>query len=155
MKCSTFRKESLGTGELTEACLAHVQQCSDCRDLYEQGRALRELLALKRYEKIPGDSLDQTRRAFRVAVAEPAETPGYSVAQLLRYALAGAFVMLLVMNFSVGPELPAIQPPAQEARSVAAAPAMAFPGPYLAHSNAEPAGIQYGPLPSRLVNFNY
>lgn len=155
MKCATFRKESLGMETLPADCLAHARECADCRSFFEQGQALRGLLALKKHEKMPGDSLDQTRRAFRMAAAEDADPATSGVTLLLRYALAGAFVMLLVMNFTVGPELPSLQPPAPQARTIAAAPAPAFSGPYLAHSNAEPAGIQYGPLPSRLVNFNY
>ena len=155
MKCSTFRKETLGAEQLTPECLAHAQGCPACRAFFEQGRALRSLLALKKHEMIPGDSLDRTRRAFRVALAEPDEAVDSGLALALRVGLAGAFMMLLVINFSVGPDLPAIQPPEPQARSVAAAPARSFPGPFLARSNAEPAGIQYGPLPSRLVNFNY
>ncbi|HQQ05322.1 MAG TPA: hypothetical protein PLT67_10885 [Kiritimatiellia bacterium] len=155
MKCSTFRKETLDAEQLTPECLAHAQECPDCLALFEQGLALRSLLALRKHERIPGDSLDCACRAFRLAAAESFEPAASGLALVLRYGLAGAFMMLLVINFSISPELPAMHPPEPQVRSVAAAPSPSFPGPFLAHSNAEPSGIQYGPLPSSLVNFNY
>jgi len=151
--------------------------------LSDAERRVVQLISLKRYEREDPFLATRVRAQVRERIllweqrATAATglrglwtTPGAAV---LRFTLAGAFVALLLAQFLVVPTLPRLEPmringmaggssqrdfqlaaPAATNGSEAGR-ALSENEPLLILSNQTPGWIQYGPGPSRLVNFEY
>lgn len=156
---------------------AHLEACEPCRQALASSEALRGLISLKKYEQPDAFSAARSAARIRSRIEELNARPvsGWRAAwevlsggqiTALRYAAVAAVVLLITMNL-VPPEplSPLPEPSAQTAPAPAAAqerPAVvlnaihpAETAPILLASNTRPGRVEYGPLPSRLVEFEY
>jgi len=155
----------------------HVDRCSACRRHSLQMETLRQLMSIKKFERPdPGfeeRSVLNIRRRIEDLNRQP-ESRLSSFWELLtdypqpslRYALATAVFVLIVIHFISMPQLTPIRPAEPVTRltppSVPASVVIPFDGyrqPALAElqspSNRRPAFIEYGPRESMPANFEY
>lgn len=155
----------------------HLKQCPDCRLFQERNARVRQLLAIKQYER-PSPGVEEriaadVVRAVRAAPpSESAESPWSAFAWLLRspapamsFAVAALMIALVTMQIMNMPELQPAEQPAAGVANVGTQPSATTPTPMLAREEAPPvlqvvsnrgAGrVEYGPGPSVPVSFDY
>ncbi|MBU0678762.1 MAG: hypothetical protein KJ626_11670 [Verrucomicrobia bacterium] len=177
MKTEQILKEALkyeGT-QLPAAIREHFEKHPDDLKAYERLQAVRQLLALKRYEQ-PEEKLEErsrrdVRRAILAGKHSEDDVPSLlplNLVPILRYGLATAFVGLLAFHvvsvFQPGTQPSAFSAPAAgltaelspgSAMTNLAAAEYRDPAEPLVRvpSNRRPGGIQYGTMPSDLVDY--
>ena len=162
----------------------HLDQCADCAKHYRQMRELKALLATQN-DVAPSPGFEarliaEVGRRIRALDEKPEPVWGRFLdfvfgtpVPAYRYALAAALILLVgahVYNLTnSSPTAPFASP--QPSVTVAAAPAVPAPvtntphaefasgqnviGPLRIMTNGGPGRVEYGPLPSTLVNFEY
>jgi hypothetical protein len=181
MKCSNIQKLLIEfeNRELTPELQSHVHGCPECRKHIEQMDFVRQMIALKRYEKPAPGVEARCMAGIRRRIEQPDE--GLAAAwsglwevltgpplPMFRYATAAAFAVLLLIHVLSLSQLPAVSPlasvvpapPVVQAR--VAPPTVNFLRPAMEArpllvldmaSNQGPAHIDYGPVPSTLVSY--
>ena len=163
----------------------HVDQCADCARYVRQTQQLKQLLASQNdVAPSPGFEtrlLSELRRRIR-SIEETPESAGNRFWDFIfgtpvpayRFALAAVLVLLVGVHvYNRATSLPAQPDTAASpaAITVAAAPAVPAPvtnqagtefaagqniiGPLRIATNRGPGRVEYGPMPSTLVNFEY
>lgn len=183
MRCSRVRERLIEfeDRELIPELQSHLDQCPACRQHREQMDFVRRLIALKKYERPAPGVEARCLAGIRRRLEQPDRTPEKAwggVWEVLtgaplpafRYAVATAFAVLVAVHVLSLPQLPPVQPMLSEAAPApliaarSAAPSTNPPQPdaqgagaavLYAASNRGPAHLEYGPLPSTLVNFEY
>lgn len=181
MNCAHARKLMIEfeDREIPADLRSHLDACAACRRQREQADVVRRLVALKRYERPSPGAEARCRAGVRRRLEHPEQEPGFGLGgawevlaawrlPAFRYALAAAFALLVAVHLLSLPELPALRATAPEAPAAApaarvaeltnpapAAGRSAEPGILVLASNRGPARLDYGPMPSTLVNFEY
>lgn len=176
MNCARFRKDLIRfeDSELPPDFTRHLEGCSACRKHVGQVQALRKLISLKQYER-PSVGFEERLVAAvhrRIEHPEVGPEPG-RVWEVLtgwplpafRYALAAVFAVLVGVHLFSIPALSPLPPIVAENRPPSPAPRVApFPFapapapaavPIALASTGGPDRIEYGPLPSSLVDFEF
>lgn len=182
MNCARVRQEMLRYEdiELPPDLVRHIEGCPDCRRHAEQVKALRQLLALKNYER-PSPRFEErliagVRRRIEHPDEDRALAPGMAWSwpraardwpiPAFRYALAAVFALLVGVHLLSIPTLAPLAPVVAENRpAVPVAPTFRSvlppPGlppvriPIAVASTGGAGRIEYGPGASSLVNFDY
>lgn len=176
MNCKAVRKRVVvGDSRNLPAVIAeHLQGCSACRAFLAGMSTVQALLALKRYETPDAGFENRSAENIRLSLQDvsPGELHGWgrvlwTPAFFLRAAAAALLVLLVgfhvrsvrLSSLSSGVAASPREPAAVVERMMAPAPVNLFAQPapvmMLAQSNNGPGEIQYGPLPSRTVRFDY
>jgi hypothetical protein len=182
MNCRRARN-SLGLCEgksLTDDVEQHLQSCSSCQEFLAGMSGVQRLLILKRYETPDAGFENRCAEKIRLRLLSPEPEHGSRViesvwnAGFIIRAVAAAVLVLLVgfhvrstrlSSLASGVVTPRESSVAAEKHGAPApmnllaqpAPFVVAPAPVmmLAQSNNGPDEIQYGPLPSRTVRFDY
>lgn len=159
----------------------HMDQCPSCRQHHRQMLAVRRLLSLKKHERRDPQREERTALSIRRTLEDLNRKPESGLTPFwnfltdtprpaLRYALAAAVAILVVINWVSMPQLVPIRPAASIAYQPAPAPKNPEPAPVLAPvpvyqqpvfanlqppSNRGPARVEYGPRESVPANFDY
>lgn len=165
--------------ELPPDVRSHLDACAACRRQREQADFVRRLVALKRYERPSPGMEARCRAGIRRRLEHPEQEPGFARGGVwetltawpvpaFRYALATTFALLVAVHLLSLPQLPALQATAPEVPGAPGASRLAAltnPAPAAGRnadagilvlaSNRGPARLDYGPMPSTLVNFEY
>ena len=157
---------------------AHLRGCFMCRARWDDQEAVRQLMALKRYEQPAPNREARTLAAIHTRVAAQWAAAGWWQNALTRWyderfqpvrlTLAAAAVLLLLGGGyylvqplgSSGPARPApalaLEDQRPRPRPDSPAPAVTgLPPMLIAASNREPARMDYGPGPSMPVKYDY
>ena len=156
----------------------HIAGCDACHTFMERDTAIRQLMALKRYERPDPEVASRIVYAVRQQIAEEsmaAASPkglwesflGFSV-PTLRYALASVLMAFLAIHTVLSPSMSVMQtqlPSETQIRTASSRPTIQFTnlraerssGPQVVRlaSNPTPSRIQYGTLPSTLVGYEF
>lgn len=154
---------------LPEQAVEHLATCPACRAFVAGMEATRKWMALKKHET--PDAGFESRCAERIQLrlhepifetAAPSRGFFWNPGLLFRAAAAAVFVALVgfhVRSVHVAPlASSAIAPaPAPVIQPLQFVPMPRAPAPVmmLAQSNSGPGAVQYGPMPSRLVNWEH
>lgn len=149
----------------------HVQECAECRSFSESMSRVRDLIAVKRHETPDAGFENRCAEKIRLGLKSPeatrSESPAWSPAFFLRIAAAAALVLMVGLHIQSVRLTPLASAPGAAhaivpgdnlfapARFALPAARPAAPVIMLAQSNNGPDAIQYGPLPSRVVNWEY
>ena len=165
MKCSNVQQYcwEMAGSPLPPAMEEHVRQCPDCKSAFEKANSLRSLVSLKRFEQ-PDSAAEARCIAMvqsRIDAWEEKQQSGWKLwnvfsaqpAIALSYTMAALVIGFLGMNMLTKQKtaplpMTASEDPSLEAPNVAASV-------FQVASNSHPGQIQYGPGPSRAVNYEY
>ena len=157
---------------------AHLRSCFMCRARWDDQEAVRQLLALKRYEQPAPDREARTLAAIHTRVAAQWAAAGWwqdvlaswydERFQPVRIALAAAAMLLLLLGgyhlvWPAGPSGPARPAPTLALDGQRLLPQPDHPAPavtglppmLVVASNREPAHMDYGPGASVPVKYDY
>mgnify|MGYP003586266852 CR=1 FL=1 len=178
MRCWLAQRKMAASGDgiYPASVREHLARCASCRQLAEGMAFAQKLLALKRFEPPEPGFEDRSARRIRLALSAEQEATaaralagtGWGPLPILRWtALAAALVLVAGHVVTRRPEtLPSIladqSPRATPAPTLAVPPAVepAIPllsadFPQVATNRGAGGGVQYGPLPSTPVRFDY
>jgi hypothetical protein len=155
----------------------HIDRCSDCRRHSQQIETVRQLMTLKKYERPEPGFEERSTLAIRLRIEDLNRQSESRLGSFwkfltdyprlsLRYVLATTVAALLVINFMSMPQLASMRPAEPVARLTpppapvsAVIPFDVYRQPSLTElqnpSNHGPTRIEYGPLESVPVNFEY
>ena len=166
MKCSDVQQVVMESDlkKMPSEIEEHLSVCPECRKIHQNARALHTLLAFKNYEQpAPGAAdrcVEGVKRLIQTqpAEAEPEPSGLWSFFQLPAFSYAAAMVFLLLAAFFFFLKPTADQTASQtdqREQLATSATNLAVDAPFQlpAGTNADPSQIQYGPHPSRLVDF--
>lgn len=184
MRCSKARKDLIRheESEMPADLRTHLEVCAECRRVQDQMAAVRLLMALKRHERTAPGFEDRCASKIYTALRNEAAPPflawvfpARNAWPALRMATLVALMGLIIWQFwapdlqplsSISTELAdvtpwAIQLESQKPPAVSATPD-AFAPPLVTRlliqapvSNPGPGRIQYGPVSSQPVSFDY
>ncbi|MBU1694326.1 MAG: hypothetical protein KKC51_10235 [Verrucomicrobia bacterium] len=181
MNCRRARN-SLGLCDgksLPDDMAQHLQSCSSCQEFIAGMSGVQRLLALKRHETPDAGFENRCAETIRLRLQSPGlenverEIESFwSTGFIIRAAAAAVLVLLVgfhvrsvrlsTLASGVAPREPSVAAERQRAPApvnllAQPAPVLVAPAPVmmLAQSNSRPGEIQYGPLPSQVVRFDY